>query len=40
MLEREAKYMEMKIKLVDIDAKRVFEPEFKEQFEPFRSKDI
>ena len=39
-LENEAKYIEIKIKLVGIDSKRVFDPNQKGMFEPFRSKDI
>lgn len=39
-LESEAKYIEIKIKLVGIDSKRVFDPQQKGLFEPFRTKDI
>ena len=39
-LEIEAKYIEMKIKMCDIETKRIFDPLNKGLFEPFRSKDI
>lgn len=32
--------MKLKIKLCDIDAKLAYEPNQKEKFEPFRTKDI
>lgn len=39
-LEKEAKFIEMKIKLVNVESKRVFDPLQKGMFEPFRSKDV
>jgi hypothetical protein len=39
-LEDEARDMELRIKLVNVDQKRIFDPKQKGMFEPFRSKDI
>ncbi len=39
-LEQEAYLMEYRVKLVDVDGKKAYNPAFKKLFEPFRSKDI
>jgi len=40
LLEREAAYIQLEVKVLDLDLKQPFEPTQRTKFEPFRSKDI
>jgi hypothetical protein len=39
-LEREARELKIKLKLFDVDMKKSFHIDFKNDFDPFRSKDV